>query len=1179
MRRLVEDDVQSRLFRAERRRPRPADHRGADLAQVGVGHPADARPARRPAAVAGEAQAARRRRRAAVDRRAAGDEHDLGRRRRAAARRDGRRRPAEEHQRVHPGDQPRRPRASRAWCSRSTTGRARATCRTTRRSSTTTAPLPPGRGAVGHAVRAARARPRADRRARLAAAALGPEWNPNRGAALVDPAARARAAGARGDPRARRRPDRPRRPPTSSPSGSTMRLDAWKAEATGRPAHARLPAPRQERRRRLAAAGARHRGLGATGPCRRRCATSRPPCRWRCAPSGIAPPPTTGRRPSARRRCPTRRTTREVARPRRRAAPEPAAAHLRRRRDRRAARDDDARARPRRLAASARRAGLRAAAARRRARRARARRSSSCSRRPSCPRATSAGVPVAPFPRWLRCPLCSLLAPIDHGLFTLRADAWRPERTTYVHEGCPKSARAPAADRVPGALPDGLRRTATSTTSRGSSSSTAASPCRGTLRLASSAPAARAGDVQLSCDECRRRRRLSQAFGEEAAPFLPPRCRGRHPHLGITERAASSSRETLILGASNAWFPVQSSALSIPSRGGRAGAGGRRGLGDPRAAAAGRGRSSSYALEDERRPQEAAGARRRASGIDAVEQAIDAAPRRARRRRPRGPAHAGVARALRTRRRRPRRRDFKLRAVGAPRAVRRPIADVVLVERLREVSALRGFTRLNAPDDLDARGGTIAPLSRASRRAGCRAARSAARASSSASPRSESLAVGAALPRQRRRGAACATRTAAGATRRGLAAGRGLARRALRPAALVRARADPRARAGVRLHRVVDPRAASTPPTAGRRADGRRAALHRRARQRGHARRARVARRARAARPAAAPGARARAAVLVGPAVLRARPARGRLASTPPPATPASSRPRPRASAATASSTGPRSSPTLAARRRRPTSPRRERRRARRATCSTRLSDAQVEALAAACDGAQRPAARSRRSSPARTPGAHDAVAALAAAWAAAPALTGDGVALALRVGLRARRDADGPPLAARSGPGPERPASSASPRPCCTSSSPAPASACCSSASPPTRSPSSPTISRPPSTRGCTVDVVFETEEDSAGAYSGPQSQAVRRGARRTALALAGRPAHARRRAARQAARRRRRRALVGSANLTHRALTANLEAGVLIEDPDLAAELEAHVRTLMARGTLVGADEPVTG
>ena len=47
-------------------------------------------------------------------------------------------------------------------------------------------------------------------------------------------------------------------------------------------------------------------------------------------------------------------------------------------------------------------------------------------------------------------------------------------------------------------------------------------------------------------------------------------------------------------------------------------------------------------------------------------------------------------------------------------------------------------------------------------------------------------------------------------------------------------------------------------------------------------------------------------------------------------------------------------------------------------------------------------------------------------------------------------------------------------------------------------------------------------------------------------------------------------RRALVGSANLTHRALTANLEAGVLIEDPDLAGGLEEHVLDLMADGTL---------
>ena len=46
-------------------------------------------------------------------------------------------------------------------------------------------------------------------------------------------------------------------------------------------------------------------------------------------------------------------------------------------------------------------------------------------------------MPVAPFPPWLRCPRCSLLSLIEHGIFTLRQDAWRPERTTYVHEGRP----------------------------------------------------------------------------------------------------------------------------------------------------------------------------------------------------------------------------------------------------------------------------------------------------------------------------------------------------------------------------------------------------------------------------------------------------------------------------------------------------------------------------------------------------------------------------------------------------------------------------------------------------------------------------------------------------------------------------------------------------------------------
>jgi len=46
--------------------------------------------------------------------------------------------------------------------------------------------------------------------------------------------------------------------------------------------------------------------------------------------------------------------------------------------------------------------------------------------------------------------------------------------------------------------------------------------------------------------------------------------------------------------------------------------------------------------------------------------------------------------------------------------------------------------------------------------------------------------------------------------------------------------------------------------------------------------------------------------------------------------------------------------------------------------------------------------------------------------------------------------------------------------------------------------------------------------------------------------------------------------RALVGSANLTSKALAHNLEVGAVIDDPDLAWALEDHLRQLMATGVL---------
>ena len=62
------------------------------------------------------------------------------------------------------------------------------------------------------------------------------------------------------------------------------------------------------------------------------------------------------------------------------------------------------------------------------------------------------GVPVRPFPRWMRCVKCGLLSEYDLGLFKIKEDRFRPENTRFVHEGCKGSkGNLPAknADAVP----------------------------------------------------------------------------------------------------------------------------------------------------------------------------------------------------------------------------------------------------------------------------------------------------------------------------------------------------------------------------------------------------------------------------------------------------------------------------------------------------------------------------------------------------------------------------------------------------------------------------------------------------------------------------------------------------------------------------------------------------------
>ena len=54
------------------------------------------------------------------------------------------------------------------------------------------------------------------------------------------------------------------------------------------------------------------------------------------------------------------------------------------------------------------------------------------------------GVPVAAFPRYMRCPWCATLARLDSSLFALKPNPFRPGKTKYVHRNCARSPRPPA---------------------------------------------------------------------------------------------------------------------------------------------------------------------------------------------------------------------------------------------------------------------------------------------------------------------------------------------------------------------------------------------------------------------------------------------------------------------------------------------------------------------------------------------------------------------------------------------------------------------------------------------------------------------------------------------------------------------------------------------------------------
>lgn len=303
------------------------------------------------------------------------------------------------------------------------------------------------------------------------------------------------------------------------------------------------------------------------------------------------------------------------------------------------------------------------------------------------------GVPAHPFPRWLRCTGCDLLSPVDRKLFQLDVPVYRPDRARYFHDRC--KGRRPSA--VPArffvACPAGHLDDFPweEFVHRGGQ-------CSGggpILELKEVGKASRATDMRVVCKTCGMSRLVQDAFGNDAEAHLP-RCRGRHPHLRSFDPECTQPTRALLLGASNAWFSVYRSALTIPTV-----------TGDIEQKVAEHWDDLSDI--DERaefdfivkRLQKGAGekALRWVLRWDAedVWQAIvdhqgsneaDAGSGDLR-----GPEWEAFTAAVP-----PKSDDFRVRALDTPDGFKKTLDHPIAVDRLREVQALCGFTRIDGPD-------------------------------------------------------------------------------------------------------------------------------------------------------------------------------------------------------------------------------------------------------------------------------------------------------------------------------------------------------------------------------------------------------------------------------------------------------------------------------------------------
>jgi hypothetical protein len=182
---------------------------------------------------------------------------------------------------------------------------------------------------------------------------------------------------------------------------------------------------------------------------------------------------------------------------------------------------------------------------------------------------TRVGVPVTPFPRWLRCTKCSQLGTMDSGSFELDFKPVNTEATQFRHRYCSragKQGKAPraVAARFVFACDAGHLDDFPFNYFVHGPGGTCAQPNYSMEDLGQGL----SPTVRVSCKGCSQEKSMVAAFGDRAQRLLPA-CRGRNPHLGTFESSVCTAQaRAMVLGASNLWFGQVLSSLYLPDAGG-----------------------------------------------------------------------------------------------------------------------------------------------------------------------------------------------------------------------------------------------------------------------------------------------------------------------------------------------------------------------------------------------------------------------------------------------------------------------------------------------------------------------------------------------------------------------------------------------------------------------------------